>query len=70
MSNFKVIGPAINAYYNLRNCLGYIENGTNDTVTIFQDDATRTFHVRVGNRSYWGNSLIDALNKAAEDQKD
>lgn len=32
----------------IRNLMGYIENGTDTSVTLFQDDATRWFTVAVG----------------------
>ena len=55
------------AYENLRRCCGYVQNGSQTTVTIGQDDATNTFHVKVGSRAYWGESLSQALEKAAGD---
>lgn len=32
----------------IRNLMGYIENGTDTSVTLFQDDATRWFTVAIG----------------------
>lgn len=32
----------------IRNLMGYVENGTDTSVTIFQDDATRWFTVAIG----------------------
>lgn len=56
------------AINNLRICLGFVDNASNATVRISQDDATRAFVVHVGNRSYWGKDLFDALQEAAFDQ--
>jgi hypothetical protein len=58
---------------------GHVENGTNQTVKIFQDDATRTWHIAVGHgpdkNSWWGNSLPqlfevvkEALERGAKDE--
>jgi hypothetical protein len=58
---------AAQAYLNLRECCGFVANGSQTTVRIEQDDATNTFIVYVGNRRYWGDSLPDALSKAAAD---
>ncbi len=48
--------------------MGYIQNGSDTIVKVFQDDATRTYHVRIGNTSlastYWGNTFREALEKA------
>lgn len=32
----------------IRNLMGYVENGTDTSVTLFQDDATRSFTVAIG----------------------
>lgn len=46
------------------NLLGHVEDGSNDVVTIFQDDATKTWTVRVGQtRSEFGDTLSEALRK-------
>lgn len=57
----------ITAMNNLRICLRLAQNGSNTTVSIAQDDATRVFTVRVGNQLYWGDSLFDALQNAADE---
>lgn len=54
-------------FRKLRKLMGYVENGSDTTVRLWQDDATRTFHVLVGNRNYWGNSLLDALEKVPQE---
>lgn len=47
------------------NLMGDIQDGSDVTVKLFQDDATHTYHVAVGkNGSEWGNSLAEALAKA------
>lgn len=47
------------------NLMGYVQNGTETTVKLFQDDATMDYHVTVGeNESEWGRSLAEALAKA------
>ena len=47
------------------NLMGYVQNGTDTIVKLFQDDATMDYHVTVGeNKSEWGHSLAEALAKA------
>lgn len=47
------------------NLLGYVQNGTETTVKLFQDDATMAYHVVVGDKdSEWGRTLAEALAKA------
>ena len=48
----------------LRKLLGYVENGTSDTLTISQDDATYSYIVRVGKRSVYGSSFLQTLDEA------
>jgi hypothetical protein len=43
--------------------MGYVENGTDTTVKIFQDDATRECFVVVGKKSYFGPSFQQALEE-------
>lgn len=52
----------------LRHLCGYVENGTDCTVKIYQDDATKTWHVVVGKSTNWfdGDSMSQALRKAIE----
>lgn len=51
----------------LRRMCGYVENGTHDVVKIFQDDATREWIVKVGNRMWWGPTFNSAIDAAAPD---
>ena len=47
------------------NLMGYVQNGTETTVKLFQDDATMDYHVVVGDKdSEWGRTLAEALAKA------
>lgn len=52
----------------LRDMAGYVENGGSGSVKIYQDDATRSWHVVIGNGSkekrYWGDSLDRAIENA------
>ncbi len=55
----------------LNTICGYVENGTSQTVRIFQDDATMDWVVRCGSgdvrdRHYSDRSLSKALDMAAE----
>jgi hypothetical protein len=51
----------------IRVLCGYVENGTDSVVKIFQDDATKCWRVRVGNREYHGASFESAIAEAVED---
>jgi len=54
-------------FKGLQRLMGYVQNGSETTVTLFQDDATYSYHVKIGQRSsYWGGSLREALEKAIE----
>lgn len=57
------------AINDLQICLGFVDNASDSTVKILQDDATRAYIVYVGKRRYWGESLFDALKNAASDQE-
>lgn len=64
----------------LRVACGYLQNGSQETVTISQDDATCTFHITVGDaprpgaadrrRGYWGRSLVEAIEAAYKGEKE
>lgn len=50
----------------LRDALGYVQNGSDTTVKISQDDATRTFHLsngEGGNNRYYSDSLDGLLDQ-------
>lgn len=51
-------------YRPLRELLGHIEDGSDQVVTIFQDDTTRKWNVRCGSEMpEEGNTLLEALHK-------
>lgn len=55
----------------LRNLCGYVENGSDTKVAIYQDDATKTWTVSVGMRkfkNYHGESMSQALIEAIEEE--
>lgn len=51
---------------SLRELMGYVQNGSDTTVSLFQDDATRDYILRVGKKRYWGHSLENVIEKAFE----
>ena len=53
----------------LRDILGHVENGTDSVVSIFQDDATREWVVKVSSKGYYGPTFADALDAAIEGEK-
>ncbi len=48
---------------HLENQMGHVQNGSDTTVALFQDDATYTYHVRVGKTTHYGQDLFEALMK-------
>lgn len=59
--------PSAAAMDHLRRACGYVENGTSDSVTISQDDATKDWIVKAGKQSQYGSSIEDALSKVEID---
>lgn len=51
----------------IRCLMGYVGDGSNETVTLFQDDATRDYFIKVGAKSYHGSTLSEAVKKAVAD---
>jgi hypothetical protein len=54
----------------LRDLCGFVENGTDGVVTVFQDDATREWVVKVGKKGYYGPTMPHALDAAIEGEGD
>ncbi len=57
------------SFSELRDVIGYIENGGGQSIKIFQDDATGTWHLHViqhfgGVHEYWADSLQGVIEKA------
>lgn len=48
----------------IRKLAGYVEDGSDTTVQIFQDDATRSWLIKAGKDSWHGSSLRDAIDAA------
>jgi hypothetical protein len=46
---------------------GYHQNGSDETVKLYQDDAARTYHVQIGNKSNYGHSFRQAIDAALGD---
>lgn len=59
----------IDLFTKMRQLAGYVENGTDCSVRFYQDDATHTWHVHVGQRGYYADSLEKAVELAWEDNK-
>lgn len=54
---------ATKAVYQLRTCIGFVENGTDRTVSLCQDDATKIYYAGSNDGvSGVGESLADAIN--------
>ena len=57
---------AVQTLNSLRKLMGYVQNGSDETVSLFQDDATMDYMLHVGNKTYWGLSLENVIEKAFE----
>lgn len=68
MSTNSVTQTELEAQYfkTLRAFMGYVENGSSCSVKMFQDDATRKYHLHIGQKSFYGASLNDCINKAVD----
>lgn len=53
----------LNEHAAIVNLLGHVEDGSDQTVTIFQDDATKTWSVKAGHVYQYGDTLAEALRK-------
>lgn len=47
----------------IRRAMGYVENGTSQTVKFIQDDATKDFFAVCGVKAFSGNSLTELLEQ-------
>lgn len=50
----------------IRESMGYVQNGTGQTVKLFQDDATNSYFFVSGDRSYFADSFISAITEATK----
>lgn len=50
----------------IRNAIGFVENGSDTVLKIFQDDATRTFHAKAGSKEIWSNSFGELMDRIAD----
>ena len=57
------------AFQTLREAAGYVEDGSATEVRFGQDDATRCWHIKVGNRDYYGDyrELLTAIAAIKEE---
>jgi len=57
--------------HGLRNLVGYVENGTDAVIKIYQDDATKEFCVSIGRHCYvYDKSFRGCLIKAIKEHGD
>jgi|TARA_R110000851_G_scaffold313492_1_gene475137 hypothetical protein len=53
------------SYDAIRECCGYVENGTGSSFSISQDDATGAWMVRVGKATFYEYSFSQAIYSAS-----
>ncbi len=62
--------PQIDVLKHLRELCGYVENGTSDVVTLFQDDATKAWILKLGTggnvRTFSASSIAQVIEGAAD----
>lgn len=73
ISMMEVLENKADLYDRLCSLMGYIENGSSTTVTLFQDEVTKGYHIKVGQDSkitkakyYWGFSMSEAIDNAVK----
>jgi hypothetical protein len=54
----------------IRGAMGHVSDGSSEAVTLFQDDATRDYFVRVGKKSYFHSSLYALMKELKENYLD
>ena len=60
----------LDPFSKIKTIAGHVSNDSHRTVTLSQDDATRTFHIRVDQYSFYGRSWEEAIDKAYEKYKE
>lgn len=63
-SSVEILRVAADRLQALRALMGYVQNGTHETVKLYQDDATMSFYVHVGKQYGYGDSLGEAIDDA------
>lgn len=57
-----------NHWKKLKKLAGYTRNGTQTTIKLFQDDATHSCWIEVGEKSHYGYTFEEALDKFEVDK--
>lgn len=71
LAKLKKQAKAAEAFETLVKACGYVANGTSTSVTIFQDDATKDWFVRVGKKDYYvGSNIFEAVEELAKNLKE
>lgn len=62
-----------NRLHKLKTLMGYIQNGSHQTVSIFQDDATRSYFVKIhlfgGKEKSWHGPSLEAAIDSIPDSE-
>jgi hypothetical protein len=73
-TQFAAAPREIETLAKIRGLLGYVDNGSHTPISMWQDDATKAFHVRIGRPSdpwtkvYAALSLKGAIDEAYKAQ--
>lgn len=56
----------VNLLKGLESLCGFVQNGSDTVIKLFQDDATRAWFCKVGNKDYWAPSFRGAIHAAIQ----
>jgi hypothetical protein len=62
--SLEVVQRVAKRWNDLLELCGHLGDSSETTVTLSQDDACRTQHIRVGDKRFYGTSWAQALEKA------
>jgi hypothetical protein len=63
LSRFRALEADVARLRALRELMGDVRDGSETTVTLSQDDATRDFSVRAGGKEYYGQCFSGVLDQ-------
>lgn len=70
LERFRELEQDVARLRALRKAMGYVQNASESTVTLWQDDATNDFSIRVGKLELFDHSFSGALDKLIDYNKE
>jgi hypothetical protein len=68
LPRFRELEAKESAFQALRKLMGYTQDGSQTTVTLWQDDATGDFFVRAGKQEYHGQTFTKVFDQIIQAQ--